>query len=160
MYKGKIEDTEGVIRDRKTKDRQYNSQQKKDNRTNTSKMLTRSYNQANNVIIKNGIILNIIHNIFNLYYMQNNKSNKKKGNYCLSVWSTALCIPVSHCDRICKPSWYSVMYPSITFTILVTSAAVYISCYVVLHAVVRTCVCSLVCRIYNIIQYVVQQGNY
>ena len=125
-------------------------------------MLTRSYNQANSVIIKNGIILNIIHNIFNLYYMQNNKSNMKKGNYCLAVWSTALWfhfIPVSHCVRICKPSWYSVMYPSITFTVLVTSAAVYISCHVILHAVVRPCVCSLVCMFYNIIQYVVQQGN-
>jgi len=29
LYKGKIEDTKGVIRDRKTKDRQYNSQRKK-----------------------------------------------------------------------------------------------------------------------------------
>ena len=90
LYKGKNYDTKGVIRDRKAKDRQYNSQQKKDNRRNTSKMQTRSYNATNNVIIKNVAIFNFMHNIFILYYMQNNKSNKKyTGKYCLSVKGTA-----------------------------------------------------------------------
>ena len=102
MHKAKIEDTKGVIRDRKTKDRQYNSQQKKDNRTNTSKMLTRIYNQANSVIIKNGIILNIIHNIFILYYMQNNKSNKKKRQLLFSGLENSPLIPLYSSIPLCS----------------------------------------------------------
>jgi membrane-anchored protein YejM (alkaline phosphatase superfamily) len=129
-------------------------------------MQTRSYNATNNVIIKNVAIFNFMHNIFILYYMQNNKSNKKyTGKYCLSVKGTASWhdfIPVSHCVLICTPSWSSIMDTSITFTVLVSSAVVYISCHVFLHAVVSICVVFCACFIiYNntITKCVLQQDN-
>ena len=54
------------------------------------------------------------------------------------------------------------MYPSITFTSLVTSVAVYMSCHTVFHTVVRTCVffcaCFIICN-NTITKCVFQQDN-
>ena len=96
--------------------------------------------------------------------MQNNKRNKKYMENIVYLYRAQPfdCIPVSHCVRICTPSWSSIMDPNITFKVIVSSAVVYISCHVFLHAVVRICI--VVCAyliIYNntITKCVLQQEN-
>ena len=49
FYSRKVEDTKGVIRNRKSKDRQCNSQKKRDNRTNNILQITSHTIKINDV---------------------------------------------------------------------------------------------------------------
>jgi hypothetical protein len=130
-------------------------------------MPTRTYNPTNSVIIKNVIIFNFIHNIFILYYMQNNKSNKKYNGNIVYLYRAqtfdAILFQYPIVFRFVHPRGPPLyMYPSITFRVLVTSVAVYISCHTVFHTVVRTCVFFCACFIiYNntITKCLFQQDN-
>ena len=77
--------------------------------------------------------------------MQNNKSNKKYNANIVYLYRAQTFDAILFQYPIVLgfvhprgPPLY--MYPSITFRVLVTSVAVYISCHVVFHTVVRICV--------------------
>ena len=98
--------------------------------------------------------------------MQNNKNNKKNNRNIVYLYGAQpfdkIVFQYPICVRICTPPWSSIMDPSITFTVLVTSVAVYMCCHAVFHTVVRICVFFCACFIiYNntITKCVFQQDN-
>ena len=130
--------------------------------TRVSKMSIRTYNQANSVIIKNSNI----HEHYTIFIICKTIKTIRKPKASIVQLSG-----VQPFDNILfqypivlggSRSWSSIMDPGITFTVLVSSAAVYVFGHVSLHTVLRTCVVFCTCFIiYNniLIQYVVQQDK-